>query len=454
MKLKRIAALALACVMALGLAACGNTSSSTAAPASTGTSASSAAPAADDSTAVEECNLVVAWWGSQNRNEKFQSALDLYAEQNPGITIESQTNGFNDHLTALSAAAASNDMPDMAMLQGAYYQQYVDGDLLVDLMPYVESGALDLSNVSDEILAATTIDGKLYGICAGMNAPAVIYNKTLLDDAEITIEDNMNLDQFAEKCAEIYEKTGYRSFISNPATMIEALARGEGKVLFETDRLGVDSAEELLPYFALLERGREEGWLMDYSIVVGMDAIEEQPIVYGTSPETSSWCSFFYSNQADAMQQAAPEGMELALTTWPLDHPKESNYLREAMSWCIPNQGGNIDQAVALLNWWINSPEANQLIMAEPGVPASSEAAKAIEPGLSEIQQKIFTYINDVITPNCSPANPPAGAGSSEVTSLITDLEEKVYYGEMTAEAAAQELFEEGNRIMSEAAAQ
>ena len=193
---------------------------------------------------------------------------------------------------------------------------------------------------------------------------------------------------------------------------------------------------------------------MDDSLTVGLDATEEQPIIYGTTPETSSWCSFFYSNQADAMQQAAPEGIELALTTWPLEKPKESNYLREAMSWCIPNQGGNIDQAVALLNWWINSPEANEIIMAEPGVPASSEAAKAIEPGLSDIQKKFFTYINDVITPNCSPANPPAGAGSSEVTSLITDLEEKVYYGEITAEAAAQELFEEGNRIMSEAAAQ
>lgn len=192
--------MALACVMALGLAACGGTSSST------GTSADSAAPASSTGTAAEPCDLVVAWWGSQGRNEKFQSALDLYAEQNPGVTIESQTNGFSDHLTALSAAAASNDMPDMAMLQGAYYQQYVDGDLLVDLTPYVESGALDLSNVSEEILAATTIDGKLYGICAGMNAPSLIYNKTLLDEAGITIEDNMNLDQFAEKCAEIYEK--------------------------------------------------------------------------------------------------------------------------------------------------------------------------------------------------------------------------------------------------------
>ena len=352
MKMKKITAMALACVMALGLAACGGTSSST------GTSADSAAPASSTGTAAEPCDLVVAWWGSQGRNEKFQSALDLYAEQNPGVTIESQTNGFSDHLTALSAAAASNDMPDMAMLQGAYYQQYVDGDLLVDLMPYVESGALDLSNVSESVLAATTIDGKLYGVCAGTNSPSVIYNKTLLDEAGITIEDNMNLDQFAEKCAEIYEKTGYRSFISNPSQMIEMLVRGEGKILYETDKLGVESAEELQPYFALLERGREEGWLM------------------------------------------------------------------------------------------------NEIIMAEPGVPASSEAAKAIEPNLSDIQKKIFTYINDVITPNCSPANPPAGAGSSEVTSLITDLEEKVYYGEITAEAAAQELFEEGNRIMSEAAAQ
>ena len=96
----------------------------------------------------------------------------------------------------------------------------------------------------------------------------------------------------------------------------------------------------------------------------------------------------------------------------------------------------------------------DQLSRSERDHHGRAGRAQAIEPGLSDIQKKIFTYINDVITPNCSPANPPAGAGSSEVTSLITDLEEKVYYGEITAEAAAQELFEEGNRIMSEAAAQ
>lgn len=31
--------------------------------------------------------------------------------------------------------------------------------------------------------------------------------------------------------------------------MIEALVRGEGKILFETDKLGVESAEELAALF-------------------------------------------------------------------------------------------------------------------------------------------------------------------------------------------------------------
>ncbi|MFR1358376.1 MAG: hypothetical protein ACLSBB_14220 [Ruthenibacterium lactatiformans] len=72
----------------------------------------------------------------------------------------------------------------------------------------------------------------------------------------------------------------------------------------------MESAEEL-PYFALLERGREEGWLMDYSLAVGRMPPKSSRSFTAPPPETSSWCSFFNSNQADAMQQAAPEGMEL-----------------------------------------------------------------------------------------------------------------------------------------------
>ena len=39
--------------------------------------------------------------------------------------------------------------------------------------------------------------------------------------------------------------------------------------------------------------------------------------------------------------------------------------------------------------------------------------------------------------------------GSSEVTELLLQLEEKVAYGQMTSEEAAQELFTKGNEIMA-----
>ena len=69
MKMKKITAMALACVMALGLAACGGTSSST------GTSADSAAPASSTGTAAEPCDLVVAWVGQPGDAMKNSRAL-------------------------------------------------------------------------------------------------------------------------------------------------------------------------------------------------------------------------------------------------------------------------------------------------------------------------------------------------------------------------------------------
>ncbi len=77
MKMKKITAMALACVMALGLAACGGTSSST------GTSADSAAPASSTGTAAEPCDLVVAWWGSQGRNENFRALWTFTRSRTP-----------------------------------------------------------------------------------------------------------------------------------------------------------------------------------------------------------------------------------------------------------------------------------------------------------------------------------------------------------------------------------
>ncbi|MDO5423217.1 MAG: extracellular solute-binding protein [Eubacteriales bacterium] len=401
----------------------------------------------------EEVGLIAAWWGSQDRNDKFTKAFDTYTENNPNITFELQINTFSDHLTALSASAASNTMPDLAMLQTAYLKTYTDAEKLLDLTPYIESGALDMSNVDENVLATGKVGEGIYGISAGNNAASIIYNKTLLEENGIEVKNLMNMEEFVGVCQEIYEKTGVRTQIDNISTWLEFISRANGTGLFEGNALGAGDAEIFVPFFEMIETGREEGWLLDQGIVTANGtAVEEQAVVKYTSAETQSWCSGFNSNQMVAMQAAAPEGVELDLITVPCDDPSTSYYVRQAMCWTIAAGSEHIDEAVAVLNWWINSEEANAIIMGEPGVPANNEIAAYVADMLDETTAKTFNYVADVVIPNSSAGDPPAEAGASQVLDLANEVYEKVAYGEMTAEEAAAEFFEQGNTMMANAA--
>lgn len=458
MKRNNVLALVLAAAVTGSLMGCssdskpesGSKETSSASVQETSSGQESAAASGDSQKAGE---LIAAWWGNQTRNDRFQKMLDLYAQEK-GITIETQMSVWDDYLVSIQAAAASSDMPDLMMLQGAYYQEYVDSGLLTDLTPYVESGVLDTSSISDSILSTTSVDGRLYGICAGINSISCIYNKTLLDANGIAVKDNMNLDEFAALCKEVYEKTGYKTYFNYESQLMEYMVRANDAVLFGKDHIGGNSAEDIADLFLLIEQGFKEGWLIDYSLLGSVSSVEEHPMVYGTSPEMSSWCAFYNSNQCAALQNAAPEGVELALTTAPSKDVKKSAYLREAMSLVVPakTQRQNQDAAVKLLNWWINSEEANEIILGEPGVPANTEVASQITALVDDTQAKVFTYITDVVTPAASVSNPPAGNGMAEAENLLMELAQYVEYGQMTGAEAAEQFFTEGNEIMAAAA--
>ena len=68
----------------------------------------------------------------------------------------------------------------------------------------------------------------------------MIYNATLLNENGIEIHDNMTLDEFFEKCREVYEKTGVKTNISyNDVAYLEVFMRAEeGGSLYGDGALG------------------------------------------------------------------------------------------------------------------------------------------------------------------------------------------------------------------------
>ena len=172
-------------------------------------------------------------------------------------------------------------------------------------------------------------------------------------------------------------------------------------------------------------------------------------MVYGTSTATQSWCTFANSNQFTAIQNAAPEGMEVAITTWPAYDPVKSDYLKSGQFFSIGATTANPEESVKVLDFLINSEEANDILLGERGVPAPMDVAEYLTPKLSELDQEVVRFINEVVTPNCSPIDPPEPDGSNEVYELMNLLVEQVCYGQLSAEEAAEQFYAEATEIMA-----
>lgn len=455
--MKRKFALLLAAAMtAASLAGCGSSSASgdTAADTTAAEAGTTETAESTEGSNSGSANLVMAWWGNQTRNERTQKIIDLYSEQNPGVTIDGQFSEFNDYWQKLATAAAGHSMPDIVQMDYKYLNQYVTNGLLVDLTPYVEDGTIDTADCNQDVLNSGSVNGGLYALCNGINSPALLYNKTLLDENGITVKDNMTLDEFIDVCKEVYEKTGYKTNLcyNQNEQWIEYFLRADDIVLYEDGKLGGDSYEPYADFFKLYENGLKDGYVIDPSVFAerSIGSVEQDPLVYGSSPETMSWCAFAYSNQLTATVSAAPEGTEIGLTTWPSADPKKSDYLKPSQFFAISSDSKNPEEAAKILNFITNDVDCNNILLGERGIPLSSKTAEAIAPNLDETTQKVITFVNDVVSANSSQVNPPSTNGASEVNDLINKLQEQVCYGQLSAEDAGKQLFEQGNQIMAE----
>ena len=458
--MKKLLALTLVGAMTASLVACGSSSTpatDTAAPADTAatTDAGADAGAAEATTGDKTEELSFAWWGNQTRTENTEAALDAYTALHPGITFDTQAYQWSDYWTALATSSAGGQLPDIIQQDYAYIDQYVANDLLVDLTPYIESGALDCSKVADSVMDTGKVGDKVYAICAGVNAPALYYNKTLTDSLGITVPDNMTMTQFADLGKQIFEASGVKTAWGyGPQENFSTYwMRSQGYDSFYSDTaFTFKSADEYTPFFQYMKDALDAGWLLGVEVYADIDytSVEQSPLVYYSSPATQSWCYAQFSNQMSAIVAAAPEGVEIGITTWPSDDPKASNYIKPSQFFAISKDCKDVDEAVAILNYFTNDVDVNvNCLKAERGIPISSEVSTAVAPTLDEVQQTVTAYINDVATPNSTTIFPPLPSKSAEANEVIGDNIDQLMYGKITPEQAAQNVFEQGNAILA-----
>lgn len=397
--------------------------------------------------AEEAPTLVVCWWGNQTRNERTQNWLNLFAETH-NVKFDTQYMVWGDYWSKLATQSAANELPDFIQMDYKYITSYVNSDLLLDLTPYIESGALDIADMADSLKNVGNINGGIYGVANSINAPCMLYNKTLMEENGIAVPCYMSLEDFMNISRQVYEKTGYKTCIDASSDWTEAILRANnGTVMYGDGYLG-GTADDYEAFFSILETGLNEGWLIDNALMAERIGQEQRPLVYGNTPAERSWCAMGWSNQVDAYLRVAD--FELAMTTLPSNEPVASMYLKPSMLWAISANCENPDLAVELMNWYFHNVDCNKIDLAERGLPVIPSVSEAIYEDLSEANKAASAYIYEVVTPKCSPINPPNGLHTEEASALFVEMLNSVAYGFMTASEAATTFVEQGSAIMAQ----
>ncbi|WP_199613891.1 ABC transporter substrate-binding protein [Paenibacillus alkalitolerans] len=447
-KFKKIATLMMAALLTFAMAACGGASSESGGNTGSGGNAGSggsAGEAASPGGDEKPITLRVAWWGGQSRHDATLKVIEMYEEQNPHVKIQPEFSSYDGYWEKMAAQAAGKNLPDvMNQNFGEYLTQYTEKGLLADLTPFIESGLIDTTNISQSILDSGTLNGKIVGLSLGTNAYMAMYDPALFEKAGAekpklgwTWSD---VEDAARKLKTVAE---YGVDTLETHRVVEIWLREHGGRYFNDDGTGLGYTDDkiLEDYFTMHQKWVKEGLAPKLDVKAQHDSTENSMIVLGKLGLTFTW-----SNGIGAHAKAAQRPLDIA----PMPGPNETKgmYLKPSMFFSIPESSENKEEAAKFISFFVNNVEANKILNADRGVPVSSVVADALKSTVDESTAKTFDYIK-LLTENSSPIDGNHPATAAEVLKVLTETDEKVLYEQLTPQEAAKEFRKKAEEILS-----
>ncbi len=201
MKLKKVASVVLALTMVAGLAACGSSSDGDSKSSDSKTSDSKASESSGNET--EKTTLTMWSWSPITRT--CDKMIEAFEKENPDIEIEFTYYNYDpEYLSALSAAAASDNLPDIIGLQpGSLTAQYAD--YLMDYSSYAQEEWGDnwKDNYPDMIADQIQMGNKSgdegnYILPVEAQVISIVYNKNVFEKYGLDIP--KTYDEFKAVC--------------------------------------------------------------------------------------------------------------------------------------------------------------------------------------------------------------------------------------------------------------
>jgi multiple sugar transport system substrate-binding protein len=405
-------------------------------------------------SAQDTTEVLITWWGGDTRTNRTLEVLAMYEAEHPEVHFTPEFAAFSDYWTLLNTKAAGGQLPCVMQQDYQFLAEWTSRDLLVPLNSYYESGAIDVSNIPEVLLAGGQVGDEYYGLSLGTNSQSIIIDVGAFEEAGVELPAaDWTWADFEQIALDLHENLGIWGMTQGSSGLEDvqvwrSLYVGQGTNVLndELNALSIEN-QPTIDHFNMILRLQESGAIPtaeEAAEFVGI-APEETPIAKGLSAMQYQW-----SNQVIAVLTAAGD-RELRL--WPLprvEGAESANYLKPSMFFSITSQCQTPEIAADFISFFTNSLEANEILAAERGVPVSNVVREHVETLVDPAVAETFSFIAQ-ITEDSSPippADPPnwGNFNSNVYGPLFT---QPVLYGQMSIEDGLQVLVDEGNKVLS-----
>lgn len=379
----------------------------------------------------------VAWWGGEARNANTMAFIEEFEKQYPGLKVEVEFNGdYNGYFTSMNTQAAGGDLPDVFQMDVSKIYTFASNGQLKELSGLIEDGSIDMTNVADSVIDASTVCDGVYGVACGLNGYVMHYNPALAEAAGVTIKNGMTWSEFWTAAETVFEKTGARiSSIGHNADVLFT-SLGGGKYKTNEDAFGF-TKEDFKEFEMLFLKGYTED-------LISTDKNCKEQGTAARYKAEEIWCHFESSNQIGSYEKNSEK--TLSMVTQPISDNAtvvDATSLRPAMIWSVAENTDQAELAAAFIDFYVNNTIVYDLCGIDRGVPISSEIRDYLTPNLADSEKKQFEYVN-YLTEHSAPLNLYVPANGEEAyVNLHGVIAEEIQLGVITDEAQLDKRIDE-----------
>lgn len=433
----RSTAVALAAVMGLTLAACGGDDGS----GGDGTEAAGDGETAQELDTEAEASLTFAFWGDDDRADRYNQSIELFEEAYPNITVDARFQAWDDYWTSRNTEAAGGSLPDVIQMDLSYLRQYANNGQLADLSSQ-EGGTLDLSAFDEGLVDSGRLGDALVGVPTSTNTLATFLNASLAEEVGVelpaegfTWEDYFN---WATELAAAGADGDPQVYGGDPVHgvfwfFLQNLLQ-QGITPFTEDGELNFGEEEVMAWLEMSADARAAGAFFPPDKAVQVAPLSGFGVAEAATQFT--WDNFLAGHVAQLGEET-----DIQILPVPAGEDGEVHqFWKPSMLLSVAENSQNQAAAATFVDFMVNEPEVGAIFGTSKGVPATAAQRDAMAVEEGSVDAIVIGY-EDAVTDQVTEPAPLPVEGFGPIEAEWLRLGEELSYGTIDEQTFAEQWF-------------